>query len=214
MPVSSSSSSATDPFQFIPGPTPIIHDTLHGSSHPYEFFCKIWGDDTFQHIADQSNLYAQQKQTAEWVTTSEKEIQSLISIQLAMGIVRLPSMYDYWNTNPLLKTPGISSGMSRHRFRSLLSHLHLNDNSTAPDRSSQQFDKLYKVRPLLERIHNDSQICYQPHQQLSVDEAMILFNQLYAIFITSHTCLMAELIIDAKNLPTVKEARTSKRDQE
>jgi hypothetical protein len=63
MPVSSPISSAIDPFQFIPGPTPIIQDTLDGSSHPYEFFCKIWNDDTFQCIADQSNLYAQQKQT-------------------------------------------------------------------------------------------------------------------------------------------------------
>ena len=176
MPVSLSISSATDPFQFIPGPTPIIQDTLDGSSHPYEFFCKIWGDDTFQHIADQSNLYAQQKQTAEWVTTSEKEVQSLVVIQLVMGIVRLPSMYDYWNTNPLLNTPGITLGMSRHRFRSLLSHLHLNDNSAAPDRSSPQFDKLYKVRPLLEHIRNNSQICYQLHQKLLVDEAIILFK--------------------------------------
>ena len=41
-------------------------------------------------------------------------------------------------------------------------------------------------------------------------------NRLYAIFITSHTRLMVELIftnIDAKSLPTVKEARAFKREQ-
>jgi hypothetical protein len=47
-------------------------------------------------------------------------------------------------------------------------------------------------------------------------ESNVDINRLYAIFITSCTRLMAELIftkIDAKSLPTVKEARTSKREQ-
>ena len=43
------------------------------------------------------------------------------------------------------------------------------------------------------------------------------FNQLYAILIMSRTRLMAELIfikIDGNSLPTVKEARMFKREQE
>ena len=66
--------------------------------------------------------------------------------------------------------------MGRNRFRAILSHLHLNDNTRMPQRGDEGFDKLYKVRPLLERVRINSQLCYQPHQQLAVDEAMILFK--------------------------------------
>jgi hypothetical protein len=45
-----------------------------------------------------------------------------------------------------------------------------------PGRADQGYDKLYKVRPLLEKIRHNSKACYQPHQQLAVDEAMILFK--------------------------------------
>ena len=103
-------------------------------------------------------------------------MQSFVGIQLAMGMVQLPSMYDYWSTNPILGAPRIVRGMGRNRFCSILSHLHLNDNSRMPGRSDPDYDKLYKVRPLLERIRLNSQASYQPHQQLAVDEAMILFK--------------------------------------
>jgi hypothetical protein len=45
-----------------------------------------------------------------------------------------------------------------------------------PTRDSLQFDKLYKVWTLLGRIKDNSQTNYYPHQQLAVDEAMILFK--------------------------------------
>ena len=93
-----------------------------------------------------------------------------------MGQVRLPSPHDYWSTNPLIGTPGIVKEMSRNRFRSILSHLHLNDNSRMPQPGSPEFDKMYKVRPLLDRILANSQAAYQTHQQIAVDEAMVLFK--------------------------------------
>lgn len=36
-----------------------------------------------------------------------------------------------------------------------------------------EFDKLYKVRPLLDRIRAYSQDAYQPLQKVAVDEAMV-----------------------------------------
>ena len=66
--------------------------------------------------------------------------------------------------------------MSRNRFLELLSNLHLNDNDKMPARDSLLFDKLYKVRPLLEKVRANTQAHYKPHEQVSVDEAMILFK--------------------------------------
>ena len=168
--------SASDVFLPVPGPRRSVLVDLNAESQPYDFFCKIWGDDTFDLLADETNRYAAQKETEGWEDVSAEEMQSFIGIQLAMGMVRLPSMYDYWSTNPILSAPGIVKGMGRNRFRSILSHLHLNDNSRMPGRTDPGYDKLYKVRPLLEKIRLNSQASYQPHQQLAVDEAMILFK--------------------------------------
>jgi hypothetical protein len=110
------------------------------------------------------------------VATNEEEMGSFLGIRLAMGLVRLPSLKDYWSTNPLLATPSIEKGISRNRFRSILSHLHVNDNSQMPQPGSPNFDKLYKLRPLLSDIHLNSQRGYQLHQQLAIDEAMVLFK--------------------------------------
>jgi hypothetical protein len=105
----------------------------------------IWGEDTAQFIADQSNLYAAQKGSNDWVNTNGEEMQSFIGMLIAMGIHKMPCIKDYWSHHALLGVPGITRGMPRKRFLSILSHLHLNDNSKMPTRDSLQFDKLYKV---------------------------------------------------------------------
>ena len=169
--VNTSSQSVSSSFVPVPGPKVGIEP----DGHPYDFFCQIWWPDTFKDIAAQTNLYASQKGTTTWTNVSEEEMQSFLGIHLAMGLVRLPSLRDYW-TNPLLGAPGMVKGMGRNRFCSILSHLHLNDNSKMPQRGSPNFDKLFKIGPLLDGIRENSQVCYRPHQHLSIDEAMVLFK--------------------------------------
>ena len=89
---------------------------IEPDGHPYDFFCQIWGPDTFKDIATQTNLYASQKGTTTWTNVSEEEMQSFLGIHLAMGRVRLPFLRDYWSTNPLLGAPGMVKGMGRNRF--------------------------------------------------------------------------------------------------
>ena len=149
-------------FTPVPGPKVILDD----DSHPYDYFCQIWGCDTFKFIAKQTNLYASQKGTSPWENVSEEEMKAFFGIHVSMGLLRLPSLYDYWSTNPLIGTPGIVKGMGRNRFRSILSHLHLNDNSRMPQPGSPEFDKLYKVRPLLDRIRANSQVHTNPTSKL------------------------------------------------
>ena len=88
---------------------------------------------------------------------------------LAMGIHKVPSVSDYWSQHALLGVPGITRNMSRNRFMQILQNLHLNDNSKMPQPGDQDFDKLYKVRPLLETIRMNSQKAYSPHQEVSMD---------------------------------------------
>ena len=142
---------------------------------PHEFFEAIFDLDSFDHIADQTTLYASQS-GATLEPTSAVEIKAFIGILLAMGVHRLPHLHDYWNQHPLLGAPGLTHSMPRDRFKQILMYLHINDNTQAKPHNDSQYDKLHKIRPLLNKIRDNTQKAYMPHQQLSIDEAMVLFK--------------------------------------
>ena len=66
--------------------------------------------------------------------------------------------------------------MSSRRFELILRFIHLNDSETQPSRGEPGFDKLYKIRPLLELLLEKYKDCYTPSQNLSIDEGMISFK--------------------------------------
>ena len=66
--------------------------------------------------------------------------------------------------------------MSSRRFELLLKFLHLNNSKKQPARGQPGYDKLYKVRPLLEAVVKNFQAEYTPSENLSIDESMIGFK--------------------------------------
>lgn len=69
-----------------------------------------------------------------------------------MGIKRLSQYPDYWSSHPVLGTPELVKGMLLNCFKMMLTNIHFSDNEQAVPRGSPGFDKLFKVRPILERI--------------------------------------------------------------
>ena len=66
--------------------------------------------------------------------------------------------------------------MSVNRFGWLLSHMDLNDNSVQPKSESHDYDKLYKVRPLIKTLSQTFLKCYSPSKYQAIDECMIKFK--------------------------------------
>lgn len=93
-----------------------------------------------------------------------------------MGIKKQPSYRDYWSSNPQLNDPYISSFMPINRFFFILSHFHLNDNAKEPGRDAQNYDKLYKVRPFIDKLSENYKKFYSPTRKQSIDESMIKFK--------------------------------------
>ena len=90
-----------------------------------------------------------------------------------MDVVSLPSMDDYWSTNPILAHPWFHTILSHNRFREILRYIHVADNSSALDWCDPGYKKLWKVCPLLDVVSQRSLELYAPHPQISVDESMI-----------------------------------------
>ena len=62
---------------------------------------------------------------------------------------------------------------TRFCFRQILRYLHVADNSKALQRSNPNYDKLWKVRYLINALSSKCLELYNPHPQISIDESMI-----------------------------------------
>jgi len=58
-----------------------------------------------------------------------EELQAFIAIHIAMGLLHLPQIKDYWATSVVLATPWFPSIMARDRFLTILKYIHLPDSS-------------------------------------------------------------------------------------
>ena len=56
-------------------------------------------------------------------------------------------------------------------FKVLMKCRHLNDNSTMIPQGQPGYDKLHKIRPLLDIINANSKAMYDLHHEVSIDEA-------------------------------------------
>ncbi|KRX55395.1 PiggyBac transposable element-derived protein 3 [Trichinella sp. T9] len=87
--------------------------------------------------------------------------QTFLGALLKMGLVPKPQYSMYWSTE--LRCDAIADAMSRNRFREVLRYLHFNDNSEAVlDRESPHYDRLFKIRPLIESIRRNELKQYIP----------------------------------------------------
>ncbi|KAL0830520.1 hypothetical protein ABMA28_002681 [Loxostege sticticalis] len=142
---------------------------------PLILFRQFWTEHLQDILCFQTNLYATQSGKPFTPTTSE-ELDVFIALNLVMGIKKLPSYRDYWSSAPDLHDSYISKFMTFNRFSWLLNYLHVNDNSVMPNRNNPDFDKLYKIRPLLEILRSNFEKNYKPSEKIAIDESMIKFK--------------------------------------
>ena len=55
----------------------------------------------------------------------------------------------------------------------IMRYFHFVDNTTAPSRSDPNYNKLWKIQPLVEKLSETNAQMYSPHPQLSIDESRI-----------------------------------------
>lgn len=141
---------------------------------PMEIFQKFFGIDIMNHIVEQSNKYASQNGTE--LTMDIEELKAMIGILIIMGFHSLPTIKKYWSCDENFKVSRITNKITLKRFLKLMRFLHVNDNAVMPERNTPQFDKLYKIRPMLSHISNKFQQNFNPSRQMAVDESMVGFK--------------------------------------
>ena len=108
-----------------------------------------------KHIVRQSNMYAGEmmgERCAQWQLYTVEELCAYLGFMILMGIVRLPTLRDYWKKDEVFHYSTVAKRISRDRFLDLHRYLHFVDNSTLQPPRSPGFYKLDNVRPIINMI--------------------------------------------------------------
>ena len=156
------------------GPKVILPSTI------LEVFLCFFTEELLRMITDQSNLYAEQCMGEEmyqlWNRITVEEVKAYLGFFLLMGLIPLPSIYDYWSTNPIYHYSPIADRITRDRFFEIHRYLHFVDNSSLSVYGSPTYDKLGRIRPVIDHLNERFLSMYNPHRDISIDEAMIKFK--------------------------------------
>ena len=110
-----------------------------------------------------------------WNPVTNAEMKAFFGLVLLMGVIYKPNIHMYWSLDIFYSTPLFSQVMARDKFFLILKFLHFNDNSTL-DTTNENFDRLHKVRPLIDRLRERCRKVYYPGKELSVDESLVLYK--------------------------------------
>lgn len=153
-----------------------------------DYFKLFFDDDLVNHIVIETNRYAEQQlqlnpaavkphsRMHNWIPTTSEEIQKFFGLTFLMGIIKKPKIAMYWSKDPLYTTPIFAEIMPRNRYQLLLRFLHFADNSTSPDPTNPDRDRLYKIRSIIDHLFEKFQTVYDVSQKVSVDESLLLWK--------------------------------------
>lgn len=164
---------ANKPRSFDQDPGPSISDDTES---PLDTFLCLFPPSFIDLLVFQTNLYATQRYGERFLPTNEEEMRCFLGVNLMMGLTKKPSYRDYWSSSIQMRDPYISSSISRDRFDWHLSNLHLNDNTVQPKKGEEGFDKLYKLRPMIDVLSETYLNCYKANEHQSIDESMVKFK--------------------------------------
>jgi hypothetical protein len=168
-----------------------------GCKHPYGrvpsimgLFDKFWSQKLQRRIIKETNRYASEvldvktQQTRgglDWTLLGLEEFRAYISICLFMGLKKLPSLRMYWARNePFLTCPIISHIMTRDRYEQITRCLHVaNAPPSASTPRTPSYDKLHKMRWMLDEVRDRFKSMWCPNQQVTVDESMLTYKGKY-----------------------------------
>jgi hypothetical protein len=143
---------------------------------PLDLFSRYFTNTVWDLIVIETNRFASQNSRTSaharpWHDTTVAEMMAFV------GILIIMARKMYWQqSHTLLTTPGVSSIMSLVRFEQIFRFLHLANGVLQIPAGQPGYDRLFKVRGLLDIVTPLFESEYNLHEQVTIDEAMIPFK--------------------------------------
>ncbi len=107
-----------------------------------------------------------------------RRIGSLFRLQHSDGYKLGSILTRLLEKNPIFHYSPIADRISRDRFREISRYLHFADNATLAPRTSPQYDRLGKIRPLLDYLLTRFSVVFTPGEDLAVYLLSLVFRLL------------------------------------
>lgn len=160
-----------------PGPT---SPSLGSNLSAFDVFSLFFLDEVWEILVAETNRHAAKRVSpcnpwSENVTVVE--MKAFIGLVTVMGTMKPTQFEIFWMVMfDKYATPGVANCMTRDRFLQLFRFFHLSNSSQAKVVGQPGYDGLLKVRKFLDLVLPMFESQYIPHQDLRVDEAMVLYK--------------------------------------
>lgn len=161
------------------GPT----HNLNFLSSELAFFHLLFTEEFIQDICQRTNKYAifemerKGKIDTKWDPVTYEEMNAFIGIHIIMGIHILPKALNYWSTDD--GVPIIRRTMPQDRFDKISKYFCISDRRNEPAKDSPLYDRLYKLRPLLEMLNTSFSSNFKPDCEITIGERKSGFLQYF-----------------------------------
>uniref|UniRef100_A0A672JWH4 PiggyBac transposable element-derived protein domain-containing protein n=1 Tax=Sinocyclocheilus grahami TaxID=75366 RepID=A0A672JWH4_SINGR len=112
-----------------------------------------------------------------WTDVGVSEMYRYFGLIFYMGMVKLSSINDYWRQGSLCSVPFPATIMSRDRYRTISWNMHMShpaaDKENDKKKGTDEYDWLFRVKPLMDTIRLACKTIYHPRRNLAVDERMV-----------------------------------------
>lgn len=169
--------STSEPLNIVRSPK--IWDPQFSSKVPTnaaEAFALYFTDDLLDVIIEHTNREGARKYGRKWSVLSMQELKAYFGMLLLMSVSPRHHLYHYWSRDGLFHSPEISRVMTFRRFQNIMNSLHMNDRSKEKKRGDEGYDRLVKVRLLIDALNKSFQAEYTPSPHQAIDESMIPFK--------------------------------------
>lgn len=142
-------------------------------SDPVVFFDQLFTDELWELLVEETNRFARQNKTAKWTDTTKDELRCFVGFLYGTSINKISQIDDVWSSDWVVSNPAFAKFFNRDRFWALFSNIHLANNELALPKDHCDYDKIYKLRPMVNILKNSFQKNYNLGHNVSVDEAMV-----------------------------------------
>ncbi|XP_055750279.1 piggyBac transposable element-derived protein 4-like isoform X1 [Salvelinus fontinalis] len=169
------------PLRFCPSRPPGPQVDPSAMYSPLDLFQMFFTKVTVRTLCDNTNRQAARNigrgKKFKWIDITVKEFYKFIGLVFFTALVKTKAISDYWITNSIFSIPFPATVMNRDRYRIISWNIHMSDPDEDAVNDSKkgtpEYDRLFRLKPLMNDIRHACMSCFHPHRNLAVDERMV-----------------------------------------
>lgn len=171
---------------------PHLPQDFDTASSPLGYFYLLFPRELIEEITRWTNSYAQfcilakrakkrNWEDKQWpldgtADVTFEEMRAYLGLDVLFGVCPRPQYKDYWSSDIYVGNPGVKAVMNLKRYEKITQYFHVSERKDEPPVGSPDYDKLYKVRHVMNVVGSNCKDRYKPREHQAIDEGMVAYK--------------------------------------